>query len=265
MSRSGGNAPVPRTHTGEMTSANGKALLRKSALTDWGSAVQTHRFMRTGLQAQRSAGLRGPGGHEVRKARAGETLVLSRALARAFFEDPLGTYVVPDPARRLGIIEQGFDLFLRRVWIGHEETYAVGDTAMGACIWEPPGTWKIGAAKQLSMLPAMLGAFGRSLPRLLSALNAAERGHPEEPHYYLAILGVEPESQGRGRGSAMMYPVLSRCDAERVPAYLEASTPRNRELYERHGFEVTEEFQMGRGGPTFWRMWRAPRSRPDGL
>jgi hypothetical protein len=64
----------------------------------------------------------------VRKARPGETLALSRALARAFFEDPLGIYVVPDPARRLAIIEQGFDLFLRRVWIGHEETYTVGSS-----------------------------------------------------------------------------------------------------------------------------------------
>lgn len=213
-------------------------------------------------QAQRGAGLPGPGGHEVRKARPGETLALSRALARAFFEDPLGIYVVPDPARRLAVIEQGFDLFLRRVWIGHEETYTVGDTGVGACVWEPPGTWKIGAAKQLSMLPAMVGAFGRSLPRLLSALSAAERGHPEEPHYYLPILGVEPESQGRGRGSAMMFPILSRCDAEGVPAYLEASTPRNRALYERHGFKMTEAFQLGRGGPTFWRMWRAPGSGP---
>lgn len=211
-------------------------------------------------QAKRGTGLPGPGGHEVRKARPGETLALSRALARAFFEDPLGTYVIPDPARRLAILERGFDLFLRRVWIGHEETYTAGDTGVGACIWEPPGTWKIGAAKQLSMLPAMVGAFGRSLPRLLSALSAAERGHPEEPHYYLPILGVEPESQGRGRGSAMMFPILSRCDAEGVPAYLEASTPRNRALYERHGFKTTEAFQLGRGGPTFWRMWRAPGS-----
>ncbi|HET7052344.1 MAG TPA: GNAT family N-acetyltransferase [Solirubrobacterales bacterium] len=210
----------------------------------------------------KDAGLPGPGGHEVRRAQAGETRALSQALARAFFEDPLGTYVVPDPTRRLAIVEQGFDLFLRRVWISHEETYTVGDPGVGACIWEPPGTWKIGAAKQLSMLPAMVGAFGRSLPRLLSALSAAERGHPEEPHYYLPILGVEPESQGRGRGSAMMFPILSRCDAEGVPAYLEASTPRNRALYERHGFKVTETFQLGRGGPTFWRMWRAPGPGP---
>jgi GNAT superfamily N-acetyltransferase len=69
---------------------------------------------------------------------------------------------------------------------------------------------------------------------------------------------VDPERQGRGIGSAMMFPVLSRCDAEGVPAYLEASSPRNRGLYERHGFEVSEEFEIGPGAPPLWRMWRSP-------
>jgi len=55
--------------------------------------------------------------------------------------------------------------------------------------------------------------------------------------------------------------VLARCDAERAPAYLEASSPRNRALYERHGFAVTEEFALGRGAPRQWRMWRD--ARPD--
>jgi hypothetical protein len=53
--------------------------------------------------------------------------------------------------------------------------------------------------------------------------------------------------------------VLQRCDRERVPAFLEASTARNRALYERHGFAVTEEFALGRGAPPQWRMWREPR------
>ena len=45
-----------------------------------------------------------------------------------------------------------------------------------------------------------------------------------------------------------------------MPAYLEASSPRNRALYERHGFAVTEEFFLGKGSPPLWRMWREPVS-----
>ena len=89
-------------------------------------------------------------------------------------------------------------------------------------------------------------------------LARLEAAHPKAGHFYLAVLGVEPESQGRGLGSALMFPVLRRCDAERIPAYLEASSPRNRDLYLRHGFEVTRELRVGSGAPPIWGMWREP-------
>jgi GNAT superfamily N-acetyltransferase len=101
---------------------------------------------------------------------------------------------------------------------------------------------------------------GSSLPRLLRALSTVERNHPREPHYYLPFVGVEPESQGKGIGNALLRPILDRCDREGMPAYLEASTPRNRACYLRQGFEVTEEFRYPKGGPPSWRMWRNPRA-----
>jgi hypothetical protein len=57
-----------------------------------------------------------------------------------------------------------------------------------------------------------------------------------------------------------MRPILERCDRERMPAYLNAGSPRSRDLYLRHGFEVTEEFRLPEGGPPLWRMWREPRA-----
>jgi len=54
--------------------------------------------------------------------------------------------------------------------------------------------------------------------------------------------------------------VLDRCDAEATPAFLEASTPRSRALYERLGFAVTEEFRLAKRAPLQWRMWRQPRA-----
>lgn len=210
-------------------------------------------------ETQSTTQIPGPGGHDVRKARPNEIPALSRALARAFFEDPLSTYVLPDTSSRMRISEAGVKLFLERAWLDLGETYVVGEPAVGVCIWNPPGTWEIGIGKQLAMLPALIRAYGRNLPRLLSAINAAEKDHPSRPHYYLPMLGVEPQSQGRGMGSALMYPVLSRCDAEGIPAFLESSTPRNRALYERHGFKLTGQFKLGRGSEVFSRMWREPQ------
>ena len=67
-----------------------------------------------------------------------------------------------------------------------------------------------------------------------------------------------PDRQGRGFGSHLMQPVLERCDADGTPAYLETDTERNVQLYERHGFKVTEEFPLPGGGPPVWLMWREP-------
>jgi hypothetical protein len=58
-----------------------------------------------------------------------------------------------------------------------------------------------------------------------------------------------------------MRPVLERCDREGVPAYLEASGARNRDLYLRLGFRVTGEIRLP-DGPSMWPMWREPAPAP---
>jgi ribosomal protein S18 acetylase RimI-like enzyme len=205
---------------------------------------------------------------EARSVRTGDlttAAAMAEALARAFFDDPVFSWVLRDDLRRMKILRNGFELFLRRVWLGHGHTYTTAST-VGAAVWEPPGEWKPSVGLQLRLLPAMAGVFKQHLPRVLRSLTALEAGHPREPdyppHYYLAFLGVDPVWQGRGLGAALLAPVLERCDSERAPAFLEASTPRNRALYERHGFAVTEEFKLGRSAPPQWRMWREPRDAP---
>jgi len=71
------------------------------------------------------------------------------------------------------------------------------------------------------------------------------RRHPREPHWYLPLIGVEPARQGKGLGAALMQVALARCDAAGLPAYLESTNPRNRPLYERHGFGAVGEIRVG--------------------
>lgn len=77
---------------------------------------------------------------------------------------------------------------------------------------------------------------------------------------HLAILAVHPGHQGRGIGTALLRAHHARLDQAGTPGYLEASSPRNRALYQRHGYTLRPggPFHLPGGGPPMWPMWRAP-------
>jgi GNAT superfamily N-acetyltransferase len=196
----------------------------------------------------------------VRKATADDTPRLARALALAFYDDPVMRWILPDASLRLRQLERSFgSIFLKRVCLPRGETLTTEGIAGGA-LWLPPGRWQLSPLDNLRLLPLMAVFWGRNLPRALRALGYMDIKHPHDPHYYLFILGVEPGRQGKGTGTSLMRPILERCDSEGMPAYLEASAPRNRDLYARNGFEVVEKVWLPQGGPPLWRMWREPGS-----
>lgn len=124
----------------------------------------------------------------------------------------------------------------------------------GAAVWAPPGS-----------VPDDEGyaeLFTRHVDPTRQADVFAWGGqvgahHPTEPHWYLVAIGVDPHWQGQGFGSTLLRRGLERCDREGLPAYLESASPRNRALYERHGFEVTDEIQVA-DSPPVWTMLRQP-------
>lgn len=196
----------------------------------------------------------------VRKATYADVNQLALALARAFDDDPVMMHLWPDEPKRRRILPAFFAAELHKVHLPQDEVWTTHDLSAGA-LWDPPGKWKLGVAGQLRLLPSMIRLFGSGLPRASMTLAAAEAKHPKQPpHYYLAILGTDTDKQGKGHGSAALAPVLEKCDNEGVPAYLESSKERNIPFYRRHGFEVTEEIRLGKGGPPVWGMWREPRA-----
>ena len=96
------------------------------------------------------------------------------------------------------------------------------------------------------------------LDDVLGTFDEMAHSHPEEPHWYLAMIGVEPNAQGRGLGGELMRHALARCDRERAVAYLESSNRRNISLYQRHGFEVMGQIRVGEA-PLVVPMIRRPR------
>ena len=200
-----------------------------------------------------------PDGADIRKMTAAEIEPVARTLAQAFYDDPHFLWIVPDDSKRMQRLQRGFATFISRIWLRQDESYT-HECLIGAALWMPPGTWHMGPLAQLRLLPAIVSNLRGDSLRLLKAVTFMEKKHPHEPeHWYLPMIGVTSAWQGRGYGAALLRPILERCDADGTAAYLEASTPRNRVLYERNGFEVMEECRYAEDGPPLWRMWREPR------
>ncbi len=196
---------------------------------------------------------------DVGHARADGIDAMAQSLARAFTDDPLTTWLFPSAEGRARKLPAFFRSLLRASF-PFGEVYSTRDHR-GVAIWNPPGTFPLGR-----LADAWVGLTTARLvgPRILSC----SRGllyfvghHPKERHWYLQMLGTDPDFQGAGRGSAVMTPVLERCDREGERVYLESSKERNIPFYERHGFEVAGEMRVP-GGPVVWPMWREPRPSP---
>ena len=152
-----------------------------------------------------------------------------------------------------------FDAFLKLDLRRNDHLVFTDEDGIGGAIWKHPNKWKMPAGDMVRTLPAMLRVLGTKTPRMVGAINAIEKVHPKEEHYYLEVLGTRQDRQSKGVGSAVIAHTLDRCDEEGLPAYLESSNPRNIPFYARHGFETTREIVVGKGAPTVTAMWRKAR------
>ena len=127
--------------------------------------------------------------------------------------------------------------------------------AAGASIWVPPGSKLEGDAVVEAILSGVPEADQDARFRFFGEMDTH---HPDEEHWYLPIIGVDPACQGQGHGSAILARALQPCDEAGLPAYLESSNPANIPLYERFGFEVRGEIQVD-DSPPMWPMYREAR------
>jgi GNAT superfamily N-acetyltransferase len=195
----------------------------------------------------------------VRLATPEEIPKLAGVLARAFASDPFFAFVTGDAPGREQRTVAGWAGTLRYGSARLSATYTTDDLA-GAAIWIPPAH-RPPLLDAIRVGPAMARLTGwRRLRAVADAVGELERRrhhHVPEPHYYLSALGVEPGRQGQGIGTALMRPVLDRCDRDNLPAYLETATARNLPLYQRLGFAIVEELTLPGAGVHGWLMRRA--------
>jgi GNAT superfamily N-acetyltransferase len=188
------------------------------------------------------------------KAQPKDGALLGEILGNAFTNDPAFNWVIPD--RRL--YARFFQLLAERLYLQHSLVF-IDASHRGAAMWLPPGVSAQvpPGLRQLWLVLRLVAHSGAGiLKRLGEAQQVMDRHHPQQPHYYLHAIGARLENQGQGIGSALLKEVTRLCDQQQMPAYLESSSARNVELYQRHGFEVQAEQAIGQGGPPLFFMWR---------
>ena len=192
-------------------------------------------------------------------ARAGEVL------AKAFRGDPLWSAVIPDEETRPAALAGMFTALANAV----SAARGVGETTSGfesVALWLPPG-------REIGFRATLRSGF--ALPRFVSGLPSQERKRMlavlaqldekrkesvPESHWYLSAVGVEPDSQGRGLGSALVRSGIAKAERDDAPIYLETETEGNVGYYEGLGFRVIDEIAATGLDLPIWLMIRPPET-----
>ena len=174
-------------------------------------------------------------------------------LVRANWADPAARWVWPDPQQFL----MHFPSFVRAFGgkaFAHGSAYYV-DGYRGAALWLPPEVYP----DEDELVTLVQSTVSEQIQKdFFAVFDQMGRYHPNEPHWYLPLMGVDPSQQNKGFGSALLQHTLIRVDRDNRLAYLESSNPRNIPLYNRHGFELLGTIQSGKS-PSIAPMLRRPR------
>jgi ribosomal protein S18 acetylase RimI-like enzyme len=184
-------------------------------------------------------------------------------LARAFHDDPLMIYALPEPGERTRLLP---DVYARMIRFGclAGEVYATAGALEGVALWMPPNAkWSREniEASGMDQMPNLIGndAYQRYREVVGREWQARERDMTGAC-WYLFLLGVEPNCQRRGLGGTLIRPVLERADVENRECYLETEIERNVAFYVKQGFEVIVNGETaGTGGVRFWSFRRTPK------
>ena len=192
---------------------------------------------------------------EIRLAEPPDGAEVGRILAAGFADDPVLCWMFEEPGRAAKH-EVFFRFFAGEVLVPLGATYLLP----GACAaWTPPDAPPWPDDRTARFVTAMATACTEGdLERIGTCADALRTHRPSERHWYLGQIATAPEVRSRGVGTTLLVRSLEVVDADRLPAYLESSNPRNVPLYERHGFAVVGTIDL-RGGPPLTPMWREPR------
>lgn len=121
----------------------------------------------------------------------------------------------------------------------------LSDHSIGAAAWLLPqdeAQRRQSSSRKVKFLENCLGPTGRrNYEAIVNWMSKQSASHIAGA-WYLSIVGVAPEAQGRGLGSQLLMPTLAEADAAVAQCYLETFSARNIRFYNRLGFHMLQVF-----------------------
>jgi GNAT superfamily N-acetyltransferase len=191
----------------------------------------------------------------IRKATDSDLPVLARTYGRAFADDPVIRWLIPDKEEYAAIHGSFFTALALRG--RYHDTLWCTDDGVAVAYWNPPGR-----PEAVVVDPDPIDHPAWRIERFIALTTAMQANTPSELHWHLNLIGTHPDWQGRGLAAALMAEVFAVADAAGLPCYLETASPANVAYYLRHGFVVRSEWDVtvpGHPGPHMWGMLRDPR------
>ncbi|MCQ6560546.1 GNAT family N-acetyltransferase [Paenibacillus mendelii] len=178
-------------------------------------------------------------------------------ISRAFAGDPLFLHVFGD-SERDGIAASRVKTFASfmfdKSFLLEEEIRGVfeNDRLLGAYIVEKPRTPSLRLrVRECSLVRLLIRLWrqtsGRTVIRLNGYMKATRDAAPPWPHHYLIMIGVDPETQGRGIGRLLLDHLLKSTHEDRRSrgVALDTENVRNVAFYQKFGFVLGSETKSG--------------------
>lgn len=186
-----------------------------------------------------------------RPATAADVPALRTVCARAYEQNPLMRWVLPDDATRTDACAAWLGPSLERyVDAGHVDVAVLDGAVVGVAAWRPPGPVPAPAPTLPSpagVLRALVGPDRAA--EVLAALGVTASLAPPDAGPYLNYLAVHPAHQGRGAGGRLLRVGLDALRATHGTPWLATTDPRNVPFYVRHGFTPAGARRLGSDGP----------------
>ena len=198
----------------------------------------------------------------VASLRESEISLAIEALAKAFRDNALNRAVIrsDDPERRLRSNRHGMRSLLPvAIVYGRVLVASCEGSLAGALVASPPNAFPLPPPGWVPRLRGLMAQGWQVTRRWSEVFDALELLHPMEPHWYLGTLGVDPDRQSRGVGTALLSRWLAEVDRGGMPAYLETDSEGNVGFYQRLGFAVESEVSVL--GVPVWTMCRRAARR----